>query len=149
MFQVDDCSLMNLALHEAEMAAGRGEVPVGAVLVFDGQIYTGGNRVISDSDPTAHAEIVTIRKAARATGNYRLPGSWLYVTLEPCIMCIGAIVQARVERLVYGAKDERYGAVESMVRAFDLGVNHKPEIVSGVLSELGGSLLTQFFKARR
>lgn len=147
--ELDDCSLMNLALEEAKMAAGSGEVPVGAVLVSGGRVFTGRNRVIADSDPTAHAEIVAMRSAAREMGNYRLPGSVLYVTLEPCIMCAGAIVQARVERLVYGARDPRYGAVESMVRIFDLDLNHKPVVHSGILAEQASELLTQFFEARR
>ncbi|MFY9167959.1 MAG: tRNA adenosine(34) deaminase TadA [Desulfomonilia bacterium] len=150
MLHVDDNSLMNLALEEAREAAVNGEVPVGAVLVIgDGRIFAGRNRVIADSDPTAHAEIVALRKAAREVGNYRLPGSSLYVTLEPCIMCVGAIVQARVKRLVYGAKDPRYGAVESMVRMLDLHLNHKPDVHSGVLGKRAGELLTEFFKVRR
>lgn len=149
MFHVDDSSLMALALGEAKRAASIGEVPVGAVLVIGDKVFAGGNRVIADSDPTAHAEIVAMRKAAREVGNYRLTGSSLYVTLEPCIMCAGAIVQARVQRLIYGAKDPRYGAVESMIRAFDLNVNHKPVVRSGVLAEQAGELLTKFFEARR
>lgn len=149
MLDVDDSSLMALALGEAKRAAVIGEVPIGAVLVIGGKVFTGSNRVITDSDPTAHAEIVALRKAAREAGNYRLSGSSLYVTLEPCIMCAGAIVQARVQRLIYGAKDPRYGAVESMIRAFDLNVNHKPAVCSGVLAEQAGELLTKFFEARR
>ena len=149
IFEPDDCSLMNMALEEAKKAAGCGEVPVGAVLVIGGRIFTGHNRVITDSDPTAHAEIAAIRSAAREVGNYRLPGSCLYVTLEPCIMCAGAIVQAMVERLVYGARDPRYGAVESIVKIFDLDLNHKPVVHSGILAEQAGELLTQFFEARR
>ena len=150
MLRVDDSSLMNLALEQAKDAAVNGEIPVGAVLVIgDGRIFTGRNKVIADSDPTAHAEIVALRKAAREVGNYRLPGSSLYVTLEPCIMCMGAIVQARVNRLIYGAKDSRYGAVESMVRMLDLHLNHKPEVRSGVLGEQAGGLLTEFFKEIR
>ena len=141
--------MMKLAIEEARAAAVKGEVPVGAVLVISGRVFTGRNRVITDSDPTAHAEIVAMRSAARDVGNYRLPGSCLYVTLEPCIMCVGAIVQARVERLVYGARDPRYGAVESMLRVFDLGVNHKPIVRSGALAEQAGELLTKFFEARR
>ena len=149
MFHVDDSSLMALALGEAKRAASIGEVPVGAVLVIGDKVFAGGNRVIADSDPTAHVEIVVMRKAAREVGNYRLNGSCLYVSLEPCIMCVGAIVQARVERLVYGARDPRYGAVESMIKAFDLNVNHRPAVCSGILAEQAGELLTTFFEARR
>jgi tRNA(adenine34) deaminase len=146
---MDDGSLMDLALEEAGAAALGGEVPVGAVLVLGGLIVRGHNRVIADADPTAHAEVVVIREAGRILGNYRLTGASLIVTLEPCLMCVGAIVQARVGRLVYGAADPRYGAVESMLRAFDLGVNHRPEIVSGVRAAEAGALLKDFFQARR
>lgn len=146
---MDDSSFMDMALEEARAAAGSGEVPVGAVLVMGGMIVRGRNRMIADSDPTAHAEVVVIREAARLAGNYRLTGARLFVTLEPCIMCIGAIIQARIEKLIYGAADPRYGAVESMFRAFDLGVNHKPEIASGVRAAEAGALLKDFFQARR
>jgi tRNA(adenine34) deaminase len=146
---MDDSSLMDMALEEARAAAGSGEVPVGAVLVLGEHLVRGRNRVISHSDPTAHAELVVIREAGRLLGNYRLTGSQLFVTLEPCLMCIGAIIQARIGRLVYGAADPRYGAVESMLRTFDLGVNHTPEIVSGVRAAEAGALLKDFFQARR
>lgn len=149
MLKLDDRSLMNTALQEAGCAAEKGEVPVGAVLVLGDLVIRGHNRMIMDTDPTAHAEIVVLREAARSLGNYRLTGASLYITLEPCIMCVGAIVQARIGRLIYGASDPRYGAVESMVRAFELGVNHRPEVVGGVLAEQAGSMLTQFFQARR
>lgn len=149
MPELDDRSLMNMALEEARAAAGLGEVPIGAVLVLGDEIIKGHNRLIMDSDPTAHAEIVVLREAAKRVGNYRLVGSSLYVTLEPCIMCVGAIVQARVARLVYAAQDPRYGAVESMLKTFDAGVNHKPEICSGVLKEEAAQLLTAFFQERR
>lgn len=145
----DDSSLMELALEEAKTAAREGEVPVGAVLFVGGRLYSGHNRVIADHDPTAHAEIVAIRAAARSIGNYRLPGSILYVTLEPCIMCAGAIVQARIGRLVYGAGDPRYGAVESMLKFFELNTNHKPEICSGVMEQSASDLLKRFFQERR
>ena len=140
---------MKMALKEAQAAAGLGEVPVGAVLVLPDMIVKGHNRSITGSDPTAHAEIVVIREAARRTGNYRLAGACLYVTLEPCIMCVGAIIQARIDRVVYGAKDPRYGAVESMISAFDLEVNHKPEISSGIMAEPSGEMLKRFFMQRR
>ena len=146
---MDDGSLMDMALEEAKAAAGSGEVPVGAVLVLDDLVVRGRNRMIADSDPTAHAELVVIREAARLAGNYRLTGARLVVTLEPCIMCVGAIVQARIRTLVYGAADPRYGAVESMLRAFDLGVNHRPDILSGVRAVEAGTLLKDFFQAKR
>jgi tRNA(adenine34) deaminase len=146
---MDDSSLMDMALEEARAAAGGGEVPVGAALMLGDLIVRGRNRMISDSDPTAHAEIVVIREAARLMGNYRLTGARLIVTLEPCIMCIGAIIQARIAHLVYGAADPRYGAVESMLRSFELDVNHKPEITSGVKASEAGALLKNFFQARR
>ncbi len=146
---LDATTYMQLALEEAERAAECGEVPVGAVLVMGDQIFRGHNRMIMDSDPSAHAEVVVMRAAAHETGNYRLLGGVLYVTLEPCIMCTGTIVQARIERLVYGASDPRYGAVESMLKTFEFGVNHKPEIEGGVLGEEAGRILKQFFKARR
>jgi tRNA(adenine34) deaminase len=146
---MDDSSLMDLALEEARAAAGSGEVPVGAVLLLGDVMVRGHNRVITDSDPTAHAELVVIREAGRLSGNYRLTGASLIVTLEPCIMCIGAIIQARIARLVYGTADPRYGAVESMLRAFDLGVNHKPEITAGVRAAEAGALLKDFFQERR
>lgn len=146
---LDDRSLMKMALEEAERAADHGEVPVGAVLVVDGHIVKGHNRTIMDADPTAHAEIVVIREAARLKNNYRLPQSSLYVTIEPCLMCVGAIVHARIGRLVYAAPDPRYGAVESMLEGFSLEVNHRPEIISGLLKEQAGSLMQAFFQARR
>ena len=150
MPRLDDSSFMNMALEQAKAAAAvYGEVPVGAVLVVDDLVIQGHNRMITDSDPTAHAEIVVIREAAKSLGNYRLKDARLYVTLEPCMMCAGAIIQARIARLVYAAMDPRYGAVESMMRAFELCVNHRPEICSGVLSEEAGSILKRFFQAKR
>ena len=149
MPDVDDSSLMRMALEEARRAAGLGEVPVGAVLVTGDLVVAGHNRVIRDSDPTAHAEIVVIRKAAEKIGNYRLTGACLYVTLEPCIMCVGAIVQARIARLVYAASDPRYGAVDSMIKGFSLEVNHRPQIVAGLLEREAAELLKDFFQERR
>ena len=146
---LDDRSLMKIALEEAERAAGLGEVPIGAVIVVDDLLVRGHNRSIMDADPTAHAEIVVIREAARLMGNYRLPRSRLYVTIEPCIMCVGAIVQARVAQLIYAARDLRYGAVESMLEGFGLDVNHKPEIRSGLMEEQASALMQAFFQARR
>jgi tRNA(adenine34) deaminase len=149
MLGLDDCSLMNMALEEAQKAADSGEVPVGAVLVVNDQLVRGHNRMIMDNDPTAHAEVVVIREAARLVTNYRLTQSRLYVTIEPCIMCVGAIIQARIEYLFYGARDRRYGAVESMVEGFRLDVNHKPVIHAGLMEEQAGSLIKAFFKAKR
>ncbi len=105
--------------------------------------------MIMDNDPTAHAEIVVIREAARLVNNYRLTHSRLYVTIEPCIMCVGAIIQARIEYLFYGARDRRYGAVESMIEGFRLDVNHKPVIHAGLMEDQAGSLIKAFFKAKR
>lgn len=141
---------MRLALSEARKAAVRGEVPVGAVLVKEGQVLARGyNRSLSGSDPTAHAEIVALRKAARKVGNYRLPGSTLYVTVEPCPMCLGAIIQARVGRIVYGAEDPKAGAIVSGLK-FDLArANHRPRVSGGLCREEGGRLLKDFFRARR
>jgi tRNA(adenine34) deaminase len=145
----EDRSLMRMALEEAHRAARAGEVPVGAVIVAGETIIRGHNRTIMDTDPTAHAEIVVIREAARAMGNHRIPGSTLYVTVEPCIMCVGAIIQARIARVVYGARDERYGAVESMIRGFELDVNHRPGLSAGVMEEEAASLMRAFFQERR
>jgi tRNA(adenine34) deaminase len=149
MHRLDDSSLMRKALEEAKKAASEGDVPVGAVLIVDGRIFKGHNRVIKDSDPTAHAELVVLREASRTVGNYRIPEASLIVTLEPCLMCAGAIVHARIARLVFGARDERYGAVGSLVNAFALGLNHRPEVIPGVLEEECGTLLKAFFQVRR
>lgn len=145
-----DIDWMRLAMAEARKAASRGEVPVGAVLVKDGRLLARGhNCPISKNDPTAHAEIVAIRKAARKTGNYRLPESTIYVTVEPCPMCLGAIIQARVKRLVYGTEDPKAGAVISPLR-FELSrANHRPEIASGVCREECRQLLQDFFREKR
>jgi tRNA(adenine34) deaminase len=140
---------MRKALEEAKKAAREGEVPVGAVLIVDGRIFKGHNRVIKDSDPTAHAELVVLREASRTVGNYRISEASLIVTLEPCLMCAGAIVHARIARLVFGARDERYGAAGSLVNAFDLELNHRPEVIPGVLEEECGTLLKTFFQVRR
>lgn len=145
----EDRSLMKMAMEEAQRAALAGEVPVGAVLAVGGLVIRGHNRTIMDADPTAHAEVVVIREAARAVGNHRILGSALYVTVEPCIMCVGAIIQARIARVVYGAADGRYGAVASMLRGFDLGVNHRPEVSAGVMEEEAAALMRAFFQERR
>lgn len=142
---------MSLALTAAREAEARGEVPVGAVLVVDGEIIaTAGNGPISGHDPTAHAEIAVLRAGAARRENYRLTGSTLYVTLEPCCMCVGAMIHARVRRLVFGAVDPKSGAAGSV---FDLAQapehNHRLEVSGGVLAEECGRLLQSFFRARR
>lgn len=146
-----DQEFMQLALSLAAQGAALGEVPVGAVLVQDGQVIGEGfNRPILDSDPSAHAEMVAIRAAASAAGNYRLPGSTLYVTLEPCSMCAGLIVHARVARVVYGAQEPKAGVVQSQGQFFAQGfLNHRVMVEGGVLGEACGQILSAFFKARR
>ena len=142
---------MQLALGEARGAALAGEVPVGAVLVRDAQIVArSGNRTIRDTDPTAHAEIVVLREAARALGNYRLAETTLYVTIEPCTMCAGAMIQARVPRLVYGCDDPKGGAVRSCFEILsDSRLNHRVDVTAGVLAEDCAGLIQSFFAARR
>lgn len=146
-----DIDFMRLALAEAAQAAELGEVPVGAVLVRDGQVIGRGfNRPISSNDPSAHAEMVALREAATAEANYRLPGTTLYVTLEPCTMCAGLLVHSRISRLVFGASEPRSGAVISRSQVLDQGwFNHSVEVEGGVLAEECGAMLTAFFKARR
>lgn len=141
---------MRLALAEARKAAERGEVPVGAVLVAGSELLARGhNRPLAAADPTAHAEIVVLRRAARKAGNYRLPGSILYVTVEPCPMCLGAIIQARVKKLVYATEDPKAGAVVSGLKFNLAAANHRPEIRAGLCREEAGQLLKDFFKKRR
>jgi len=142
---------MQVALAEARIAAGEGEVPVGAVAVFDGEMLARAhNRTIALNDPTAHAEMLALRGAAARLGNYRLNGVDLYVTLEPCAMCAGALVQARMRRLVYGADDPKAGAVRSCARLLEAPyLNHRLEVHSGVLAEVCAGLLQEFFATRR
>lgn len=144
-------SHMEDALAEARAAGARGEVPVGAVVVVDGEIVgRGRNGPIGACDPTAHAEIRALRAAASRIGNYRLPAATLYVTLEPCPMCAGAMVHARIERLVYGAPDPRTGAVGSVLDlAAHQGLNHRFAVTGGILEEECAELLRAFFRARR
>lgn len=143
--------LMEAALVEANCARDAGEVPIGAVVELGGEIVGRGyNHPITGTDPTAHAEIVAIRAAARAVGNYRLTGATLCVTIEPCLMCVGALVHARIGTLVYGAAEPRTGAIVSTVRGGELpGHNHRFEVVSGVLEEDCRALIQAFFKERR
>ena len=143
--------LMQEALAEARAAATAGEVPVGAVLVCDGEILArSNNRTIRDCDPTAHAEIVALREAARLLGNYRLADTTLYVTIEPCSMCAGAIIQARVPRLVYGADDPKGGAVRSCFEILSHPrLNHQVEVMSGILAADCAAILQSFFVERR
>jgi tRNA(adenine34) deaminase len=146
-----DAQYMRLALEAAREAERAGEVPIGAVIVVEDRVVArGSNRTIADCDPTAHAEIVALRAAAKELGNYRLGGATLYVTLEPCAMCAGAMVQARVERLVYGADDPKGGAVGGSFRLLEHPLlNHRVEVTWGVLAEECASLLQGFFAARR
>jgi len=145
-----DKRFMTAALAEAVKAGNRGEVPVGAVVVFGGKVVgRGHNRPISRRDPTAHAEIVAIRQACRKRGNYRLPGCDLYVTLEPCAMCLGAVVQARIRRLVFGAHDPKSGAVVSAFRFPLERTNHRLDVEGGVLAEKCSDLLKRFFEKKR
>jgi tRNA(adenine34) deaminase len=146
-----DTDFMRLALDQARDAAAAGEVPVGAVLVIDQRVVAqAGNRAIADQDPTAHAEIVALRAAAHAVGNYRLLGATLYVTIEPCAMCAGAMVQARIARLVYGADDPKGGAVRSCFQLLDHpALNHRIEVASGVLAAECAAAMQAFFAARR
>jgi len=147
----DDLPFMELALQEARASADAGEVPIGAVIVHGEQVLArSGNRTIRDNDPTAHAEIVVLREAARVLSNYRLAGTTLYVTLEPCAMCAGAIVQARVPRLVYGADDPKGGAFRSCFNVLaNAQLNHIVEVTPGLLAADSTSLLQSFFAARR
>jgi tRNA(adenine34) deaminase len=149
--QKNDTEFMLAALEEARAAAARGEVPVGAAVVLDGRIVArAGNRTIGDCDPSAHAEIIALREAAKAIGNYRLLGASLYVTIEPCAMCAGAIIQARIARLIYGAEDPKAGAVRSCFSVLDSELlNHRVEIISGVLASEAVAVLQEFFAARR
>lgn len=143
---------MNQALALAREAAAREEVPVGAVVVSaQGELLGSGfNQPVGSHDPTAHAEIIALRDAASRCGNYRLPGCLLYVTIEPCTMCLGAMVHARIATVVYGATEPRFGAIESARRLLDEGeFNHRPDYIGGVLAPECAQLMKQFFKLRR
>jgi tRNA(adenine34) deaminase len=144
-------SFMRLALELAQEARRLGEVPVGAVIVVDGRVAGAGhNRPIASNDPTAHAEIVAMREASARLGNYRLSGATLYVTVEPCLMCVGAMVHARIAMLVYGAPEPKAGAVASTQRAHEhAALNHRIEVVSGVLENESRALMQEFFREQR
>jgi tRNA(adenine34) deaminase len=146
-----DIQFMQAALAEASSAAKAGEVPIGAVLVHNGKVLArSGNHTIRDCDPTAHAEIVVLREAARLLGNYRLADTTLYVTIEPCSMCAGAIIQARVPHLVYGADDPKGGAVRSCFEILSHArLNHQVQVTSGVLTADCAAILQSFFAQRR
>jgi len=148
---IGDQEAMDAALTEARLAAEGGEVPIGAVVVHEGEIIVRGqNRVLRDVDPTAHAEIVAIREAARALGNYRLSGCTLYVTLEPCAMCAGAMIHARIDRLVYAAADPKAGACGSVLSVLNHPqLNHQMQVVQGTGAEESAELLRGFFRERR
>ena len=144
-------ALMDAAIEEAVSARAAGEVPIGAVVAIDGEIVGRGfNQPIGAGDPTAHAEILALRDAARRVGNYRLTGATVCVTIEPCLMCVGALVHARIGRLVYGAAEPKSGAVVSTVRGLELaGLNHRFEVVAGVREDICRKLIQDFFRERR
>ncbi len=146
-----DRQFMQQALDQAKLAAAAGEVPVGAVLVRDGQVIsTGFNQPIANSDPSAHAEMMALRAAASDESNYRLPGTTLYVTLEPCTMCAGAMLHARVDRVVFGATDPKTGAAGSVLNVFsEKQINHQTQVEGGIMGEECGQILRDFFKERR
>jgi tRNA(adenine34) deaminase len=151
MEKADDNAMMAQAIEQARLGASEGEVPVGAIVVAEGKIVAAAhNRPIALNDPTAHAEILALREAAASLGAYRLVGATIYVTLEPCVMCIGAMINARIARLVFGARDEKAGAVGSV---YDLGrdgiLNHRIEVTSGVMEPECAEILREFFRARR
>jgi tRNA(adenine34) deaminase len=151
LFMPADLEYMLIALEEARASAKAGEVPIGALLVSEDKIIArSGNRTIRDNDPTAHAEIVVLREAAQILNNYRLTNTALYVTLEPCAMCAGAMIQARIPKLVYGADDPKGGAVRSCFEVLsNPQLNHQVDVVSGVCAEESASLLQSFFAVRR
>ncbi len=146
-----DQQYMRMAIEQAQLAAQSGEVPVGAVLVRDGQVISKAfNKPIANHDPSAHAEMLALREVALADENYRIPGSTLYVTLEPCAMCSGAMLHARIDRVVYGAQDPKTGAAGSVLDIFSSKqINHQTSVEGGIMSEECGQLLRDFFKGRR
>jgi tRNA(adenine34) deaminase len=151
MTMVDDLQAMQAALAEARLAVEAGEVPIGAVVLHNGEIIaTGQNRVLRDLDPTAHAEVVAMRAAATALGNYRLLGCTLYVTLEPCAMCAGAMIHARLDRLIFAAADPKAGAAGSVLSVLNHPqLNHQMQVEQGIAAEESAELLRSFFRERR
>jgi tRNA(adenine34) deaminase len=151
MTMVDDLQAMQAALAEARLAVEAGEVPIGAVVLHNGEIIaTGQNRVLRDLDPTAHAEVVAMRAAATALGNYRLLGCTLYVTLEPCAMCAGAMIHARLDRLIFAAADPKAGAAGSVLSVLNHSqLNHQMQVEQGIAAEESAELLRSFFRERR
>ena len=147
----EDAAWMELALEQAALAADAGEVPVGALVIKDGEIVgRGHNRNLLDDDPTAHAEIVALRQAAARLGNHRLTGCTLVATIEPCAMCAGALIHARIARLVYGASDPKAGAAGSVLQVINHpGLNHRMEVTAGVLAEKCSAVLQDFFRQKR
>jgi tRNA(adenine34) deaminase len=146
-----DRQFMQEALEQARLAALAGEVPVGAILVRDGQVIGRGfNQPIGNHDPSAHAEMLALRTAAQGVANYRLPGATLYVTLEPCVMCSGAMLHARIDRVVFGASDPKTGAAGSVLDIFaSKQINHQTQVEGGILAEECGQILREFFRGRR
>ena len=141
---------MKMAVAQARLALAAGEVPIGAVVVVGGEVVGEGfNQPIAATDPTAHAEIVALRRAATSIRNYRLTASTLYVTVEPCVMCVGAAFNARIERVVYGTDEPKFGAVRSVLRAEDLRLNHRFDVVAGVREQECRALMVEFFRAKR
>ena len=147
----NDYDFMKIALEEAEIAYREGEIPVGAVLVSEGRILARAhNSPILRHDPSAHAELLALRQAGETSGNYRLVGAELYVTLEPCIMCAGAIIQARLSRVIFGVRDPKSGAVVSLYKILaDKRLNHQVEVTEGILQEECGEILSRFFRQKR
>lgn len=148
---ISDLDAMQAALAEAQKAAAEGEVPIGAVVVYSGEVIARGqNRVLRNVDPTAHAEMVALREAAKVLGNYRLNGCTLYVTLEPCAMCAGAMIHARLDRLVFAAADPKAGACGSVLSVMNHPqLNHQMQVEQGILADAAGELLRGFFRERR
>ena len=148
---ISDLEAMQAALAEAQKAAAEGEVPIGAVVVYGGEVIARGqNRLLRNVDPTAHAEIIVLREAAKVRGNYRLNGCTLYVTLEPCAMCAGAMIHARLDRLVFAAADPKAGACGSVLSVLNHPyLNHQMQVEQGILADEAGELLRSFFRERR
>ena len=146
-----DSYWMQIALHEAKKAEDIGEIPVGAVIIRDNEIIAGGHNLsIANKDPTAHAEIIAIRNACRSEGNYRLPETTIYVTLEPCTMCLGAMIHARIERLVFGATDSKSGVIGGAISLNkETFFNHSIQVSGGIMEEECGYILKEFFRKRR